>query len=143
MTTYVGIVGAEAAKFTLEGEVRAKTIIRRLLQDPEVIVVSGGCHLGGVDIWAEELAAELGRETVIYKPAELRWATGFKPRNMQIAQRSDVVHNITVAAYPPTFTGMRFAACYHCITQHHVKSGGCWTAKYAKQLGKPAYWHIV
>lgn len=31
---------------------------------------------------------------------------------------------------------MRFHGCYHCEEPNHVKSGGCWTVKYAKKLGK-------
>jgi len=38
---------------------------------------------------------------------------------------------------------MRFPFCYHCKSNLHVKSGGCWTAKYAERLGKPAKWHLV
>ncbi len=145
---YVGIVGAEAAKFDARTEAKARAIIRELLAPPESVLVSGGCHLGGVDIWAEEEYATLPDrcarpDPVIYLPAVLQWANGFKPRNIQIAMRSDVVHNITVARYPDTFTGMRFEICYHCRTTAHIKSGGCWTARYAQELGKEAYWRIV
>jgi hypothetical protein len=31
---------------------------------------------------------------------------------------------------------MKFDLCYHCGTKDHVKSGGCWTVKYARKLGK-------
>lgn len=146
--TFVGIVGAEAAKFTPATAAKARAIIMRLLDPPDVVLVSGGCHLGGVDIWAEEayegIAALQPRpEARIFLPEVHEWARGYKPRNILIAEASDIVHNIVVARYPPTWTDMRFEACYHCITTTHVKSGGCWTAKYAKRLGKPAYWHIV
>ena len=52
----VGIVGHEAAKFTPETEHAARQIIRTLLATPDAIVVSGACHLGGIDVWAEEIA---------------------------------------------------------------------------------------
>jgi hypothetical protein len=31
---------------------------------------------------------------------------------------------------------MTFEMCYHCMSDTHVKSGGCWTVKYAKKIGK-------
>jgi len=140
---YVGIVGAESAKFTPSRELKAKSMIERLLEPQGTILVSGGCHLGGIDIWAEEIADALGRSKVIHYPTVLEWARGYKPRNIKIAETSEVVHNITVASYPPDFDGMKFEACYHCISKSHVKSGGCWTAKYARTLGKTVYWHII
>lgn len=142
----IGIIGHEAAKFTPETEQEARRIIRNLLAavDPHSsVVVSGACHLGGIDIWAEEAADALGREKLIFPPKTRAWATGYKPRNIQIAEASDVVHCIVVAALPASYTGMRFDFCYHCNTDAHVKSGGCWTAKYAEKLGKPARWHVV
>jgi hypothetical protein len=31
-----------------------------------------------------------------------------------------------------------------CRTNAHIKSGGCWTAKYAhREYGKPAVWHVL
>lgn len=140
---HIGIVGNEGAKFTPEAEEKARAIIRRLLAEP-CVMVSGHCHLGGIDIWAEEEAKALGRETSIWIPAALNWSNGYKPRNIQIARKSDEVHCIVVATYPESYKGMRFQWCYHCETREHVKSGGCWTAKYAqKRYGKPAKWHVV
>ena len=134
----VGIVGAEAAKFTTDGEAQARELIRLLL-DPGDICVSGGCHLGGVDIWAEEEARALGLEVIVYPPATLSWESGYKPRNIQIAEACETLCCIVVDAYPPHYTGMRFNLCYHCKRRDHIKSGGCWTGKYANRLGKP--WH--
>src|SRR5262245_56883403 len=87
---YIGIVGHEAKKFTAQGEEAARACIRRLLSDPLSVMVSGGCHLGGIDIWAEEEADKLGREKVVHKPTKLRWsgAGGFEERNMLIATHS-------------------------------------------------------
>jgi len=145
---YVGIVGSEAAKFRHKSETQARMIIRRLLAPPESVLVSGGCHLGGIDIWSEEEYANLPDralrpDPIIYLPAAHAWSSGYRPRNVKIAERADMVHNITVKDYPPGYEGMLFAKCYHCHTTTHVKSGGCWTAKYALRLGKQAYWHIV
>jgi predicted Rossmann fold nucleotide-binding protein DprA/Smf involved in DNA uptake len=139
----IGIVGHEAAKFTPETEAEARRIIAELLASPDAVLVSGRCHLGGIDVWAEEEAERLDRTTMIYPPATHSWILGYKPRNLKIAQDSDEVHSIVVAEYPPSYTGMRFDFCYHCGTSAHIKSGGCWTAKQAQRLGKPAFWHVV
>lgn len=134
----VGIVGSEAAKFTDRTEYRAKKIIARLLDRPEVIhVVSGGCHLGGIDIWAEEIADALGKEKIVHLPKNLQWSTGYAPRNLKIARDSDELFCITVAKLPSSYTGMVFDYCYHCNSRNHIKSGGCWTVKKAIEMGKP------
>ena len=136
----VGIVGHEAKKFTPITEKAAKLVIRALLKNAEVLV-SGGCHLGGVDIWAEEIAKELGcyNPDYIHLPKIQRWEGGYRQRNLKIAEDSDIVHCIVVAEYPPIYYGVRFDYCYHCNTSDHVKSGGCWTAKRAKS----AEWHVI
>lgn len=144
----IGIVGHEAAKFTPAAEAQARWIVRSILEDAlsadgVPTVVSGGCHLGGIDKWAEEIAAELWLPMVVHAPKVLTWEGGYKPRNILIAEDSDEVHNIVVRALPATYRGMRFSRCYHCHTTDHVKSGGCWTAKYAQRLGKPAFWHVI
>lgn len=145
MSLIVGIVGHEAAKFTKETEELARHIIRELLKDPGAILCSGRCPLGGIDVWAEEEYAKLNRpKPFIYPPKVNSWLGGYKPRNILIAKTSHVVHNIVVEKYPPNYKGMTFDYCYHCNTEEHVKSGGCWTAKYAHdKLRKPAYWHLV
>lgn len=146
----VGIVGHEAAKFIQHTEAMAKELIRQLLEPEGSVLVSGHCHLGGIDIWAEEIAQELGHfdPAFIFAPATYHWSGGFKPRNIKIAEVADVIHNIVVAAYPPDYDGMRFEHdglpyCYHCKTDQHVKSGGCWTAKHAQSLGKEVRWHVL
>jgi hypothetical protein len=140
----VGIVGSEEAKFTPLGAGRAKAIIRMLLTAPGVEqIVSGGCHLGGIDIWAAQMGMELELTVTEYIPQDLSWSTGYRPRNLLIAQRSDIVHCITVKSLPAEYTGMRFEYCYHCGTKEHVKSGGCWTMKQAVQLGKKGQLHVV
>ncbi len=134
--TVVGIVGSEAAKFTPATEALAREIIRKTLRGKSV-VVSGACHLGGIDEWAVQEAKKLGiRRIVEFAPAKKHW-DGYKARNIQIAERAEKVVCITVKKLPPGFKGMRFPLCYHCKTTDHVKSGGCWTAWYAKKLGKP------
>lgn len=134
----VGIVGHEAKKFTPETEEKARKIIRSLLS-PNDILVSGGCHLGGIDIWAEEEADKLGLKKEIYLPATRQWEGGYKQRNLKIAYNSDIVHCIVIVEYPDTYKGRRFNYCYHCDSTDHIKSGGCWTAKKAKE----AQWHMI
>jgi hypothetical protein len=129
----IGIVGSEEAKFTEMGKIAAKLYLRILINKPDVEeVVSGGCHLGGIDIWAAEIARELGKPVTEFKPRHLTWNGGYKERNLQIAERSDVVYCVTVDKLPDDFKGMKFEHCYHCNKDNHVKSGGCWTMKKAK-----------
>lgn len=138
----LGIVGAEKAKFTSLGEQRAKQIVVDLLRaHMPSYVVSGHCHLGGIDIWAEEIAAELAIKKLIFAPANHNWSTGYGPRNRKIAQNSDWVTCIAVDKLPEGFQGMKFDHCYHCRkhgwdSTNHVKSGGCWTMHFARHLKK-------
>jgi predicted Rossmann fold nucleotide-binding protein DprA/Smf involved in DNA uptake len=136
--THIGIVGHEAAKFTMVTERAARALIRTLLP-PGSVLVSGRSPLGGIDVWAEEEAAALGLETKIFPPLTSSWSTGYKPRNLQIAHTSAIVHCLVVSTYPPGYRGMRFDFCYHCSTRDHIKSGGCWTALRCAQRR----WHII
>lgn len=134
----LGIVGSEGAKFTEETEQKARELIRsQLMSGKWDVVISGACHLGGIDIWAVEEAKKIGLDFVEYPPKTLSWETGYKPRNIKIATFSDKVICITVKTLPSNYAGMVFAFCYHCKSTNHIKSGGCWTVKYAKSLGKP------
>lgn len=143
----VGIVGHEAAKFTMATGIAAREIIKTLL-NPGDVVVSGGCHLGGVDLWAEQIGNQMGTRPIIHAPDRLTWTLpppllGYKERNIKIAEDAEIVHVIVVKSLPEGFQGMRHALCYHCNTTSHVKSGGCWTGKYAQSIGKPAIWWEV
>ncbi len=133
----IGIVGSEMAKFTSKTRDLAKAKIRELLSQPGVeAVCSGHCHLGGVDIFAEEIADELGLRKEIFPPDALAWPA-YRRRNLKIAMTSDQVYCITIKEYPAGYSGMKFAFCYHCGTPDHIKSGGCWTVLQAQALGKP------
>lgn len=145
----VSIVGHEAAKFTTRTEDLAKGYIHGICLAPETqLIISGGCHLGGIDIWAIEQAILSNKPYKEYLPANLTWSGGFKPRNIQIAKASDLLVCIVVAEYPPDYKGdMKFNYCYHCVDHpecpKHVKSGGCWTANYALSIGKRAEWVVI
>lgn len=133
----IGIVGSEAAKFTQETARRARRTIRELFVAYGAdTVVSGGCHLGGIDEWAAEEGRNAGLAVVEHLPATLSWLGGYKPRNIKIAEDANPVICLTVRELPAEYSGMRFEYCYHCNTRDHVKSGGCWTVKYAKSIGK-------
>jgi hypothetical protein len=144
----IAIVGAEAKKFTFYAESRAKQVIATILQDPvNDVLVSGGCHLGGIDIWAEEYADSHDFKKIIHFPKKLQWTGGYKERNEKIAKDCDVLWNIVVRDYPYDYVGMQFDVCYHCLKWHnrnikafprHVKSGGCWTAYKVLDMGKRA-----
>ena len=128
----VGIVGHEQAKFNKITEAAARNLIHDNIIYPGDTIISGGCHLGGIDIYAEEIAKELGNEMIVHLPKKQSWLGGYKDRNLKIARESDIVHVIVVEKYPEGYDSMKFNYCYHCGKNDHIKSGGCWTAKKAK-----------
>lgn len=153
---HIAIVGAEEAKFTPLGRELALQEIDSIISNAvqtynKVVIVSGHCHLGGIDIWAEEVASQYSHagndvDLMVFPPKLNRWdgEGGYKWRNMLIATSCNVIHNITVDHLPKDFQGMKFSQCYHCARRempdtNHVKSGGCWTMYAAADLGKP--WH--
>lgn len=139
----LGIVGVEAAKLTPETEAKAiKTIEELIDAHGATCLVSGECHLGGIDILAREVAKKRGLDFIACPPKDHNWSTGYKPRNQKIARDADATVCITVKQLPDGYKGMRFGICYHCKSSDHVKSGGCWTTKYSRSLGKPG-WTIV
>lgn len=144
MNRIIGIVGNEGRKFTAETEEKARKLIQILLTGAQGMT-SGGCHLGGIDIWAEEIADALGIPKIIHLPKYRRWdPDGYKDRNLRIVESCTELHNIVVAEYPPDYVGMRFDSCYHCPpSPSHIKSGGCWTMKQARRCGKKGVIHII
>ncbi len=132
-------------------ERKARGIIRILLFD-EAVLVSGHCHQGGIDIWAEEEAESLGIQKMIFTPSIRQWnppgGYGFKARNLDIARHSDDLNVIVAANYLFGYSGRRFDGCYHCAragrpATNHVKSGACWTLNEALKLGKTGRIHII
>lgn len=138
----LGIVGSEGAKFTPKSEQTAREIIAALIKGAE-LVVSGACHLGGIDKWAIEEATKQGIPTQEFPPKTLKWEGGYKQRNLQIVDAADTVICVTVKQLPEGYKGMRFSKCYHCNTDEHVKSGGCWTMKQAMRQGKQGILVVV
>jgi hypothetical protein len=144
----VGIVGNGSDKFTEHGKTQATLLIVELLTGADVMV-SGHSPVGGIDIWAEEIAADLGIELDLKIPEVNAWnpegGYGYKLRNLDIARDSTEVHVILADVYPATYAGRRFDFCYHCgrDAEPHVKSGGCWTGKQALKMDKEVHWHII
>lgn len=151
----VGIVGAGDEKFTAETRKRARALIEQLLLPNNVVLVSGRSPIGGIDVWAEEVADERGRMKIIHAPKVKQWDPpgqyGYKARNLDIAKDSDILHVIVVEKYPLGYKGQRFEYCYHCIripgreelAYGHVKSGGCYTAAKALEMGKFVIWTVL
>ena len=90
------------------------------LEPVEKILVSGACPYGGVDIWAEIVADMKGVKKIIY-PARTNDREGYRERNYEIAETCDVLY-----CFDPRGRGW---------------SGGKWTMKMAKELGKET--HLV
>lgn len=125
----IAIVGSREQYWTHEQKVEAIRSIAKLLvfRETPLTLVSGGCHLGGPDIWAEVIAIAYGLETEIYLPDDLVWSIkdsnrrGFKERNIEIAESCDELH---------------------CYTPFERQRGGAiWTAKYAEELDKRVVYH--
>lgn len=145
----LGIVGHAADKFTPETEALARAAIRGAIKHYKPTkVVSGACPMGGIDEYAIQEAKKLGVDTEEFAPVVNRWEgtaakPGFHQRNMTIAEQSDVVVSFVLTEFPPNFTGRKFTFCYHHRDEKewhdkhpHIKSGGCYTAAYARKLGK-------
>jgi hypothetical protein len=142
----VGIIGHGTDKFTADGVTKAKEIIYSILNNKDVsAMISGHSPVGGIDIWAEEIACRLNVPLELKIPKQRRWNAeyGYKQRNLDIAKCSDVLYVILVVKYPSYYKGMKFNMCYHCGTSEHVKSGACWTAKQARKLGKKVIYYLV
>jgi hypothetical protein len=144
----IGIVGNGEDKFTAKGKEEATDIIWRILREAiDPTLVSGHSPVGGIDIWAEDIAGYGGIPKIIWAPVVHQWNppdnNGYKWRNEMIANESDILHVIVVDVYPTDYKQKRFKYCYHCMKTDHVKSGACWTAKKTLALDKPVEWHIV
>jgi hypothetical protein len=124
----LGIVGPEQSAWTQVGSLFARQAIRDLLLTGLYAgVTSGACHKGGVDIWAREEAELLGLPVKEYPPKDHGWQW-YKQRNQLIAKLAD--HVVCIAP------SREHQQCRYCETDDHQQSGGCWTLRYARQIGK-------
>ena len=168
MSKRVAIVGSEGSKFQDDQQYIVEALIQDILCDAAglvmgesyrpkteaISVVSGRCPLGGVDVWAENVAQSIGCRTQIFPPKTNSWAAGYKPRNIQIATVCTELHVIAVKELPPNWIGLAFETCYHCARRKrlvsqggsvpdHIKSGACWTANVAQNQKKPIAFHVI
>jgi len=101
-----------------------------------ITFISGGAK--GVDTIAENMAKKLNITPDIKKPETPHWEDqdgkiGFKTRNLMIADKCDILY-----CFPSKYSNEE---CYHCgksIPKHQV-SGGCWTLKKAREMGKRVF----
>ncbi len=132
----IAIVGASRLTETEEMDARKNSglVLNQLIKEygvDDITLISGGAK--GVDTEAEDVAKQLGIKTIIHRPLENKWENGYKPRNIKIAQECDILY-----CFP---TKLKTVECYHCKTDEHEVTGGCWTMKYAKSLKKET--HVV
>lgn len=123
----LAIVGSSRAPDSAYDFVK-DTIKRFIPLTAQVQIVSGGAS--GIDSLAERVAKELNLPIRIFKPKINDWLAvgGFRDRNIEIAKYADMIISM-----PLEFNGKE---CYHCHTKSHDKTAGCWTANYAKSIGK-------
>jgi len=136
-----------------------------------IILISGHCPKGGVDIWAEEIAKELGIQTEIH-PAEhkgwkdavkcqicgeeyeypINWETfchsgetrhlkGYCSRNIEMAESGDIGYCIVPRS--DTSYSRELWYCRHCGIHGHPTNGGCWTIKKMKEMGKEVHLVVI
>lgn len=99
-----------------------KVIITQIKPD---IIISGDAK--GIDSLAETIGRDMNIELEIHPPKTNNWK-GYKERNIIIAKNCDELYNFVIKD--------KDSYCYHHKCKGHIKSGGCWTQNYAKQLGK-------
>ena len=163
----IAFVGPEESKWTEDQKIKVKTFIETTIGSyalsKDVIVVSGHCPKGGVDIWAEEIADERGIEKEIYPTEVEQWEDyedwtrnevgakdivvrkGYRSRNIQIAEACDILYCIVPFKLN--------SYCYHhkpklhgenkLEGKNHPSNGGCWTKKYTKKIGKQTYLIVI
>ena len=139
MPIKVAFVGADSSKWDQKSETVVRLKVRNIMRYymsayPDAFIpISGHSPKGGVDIWTEEIAKELGLEMKIFAPKAFVWwvvergeEIGYKKRNMLIAQECDVLF-----VFSPSIKGKV------------VWNGGLWTANYAENLGKKVHRVVI
>ena len=149
----IAIVGSTELKFTAEGIGKVEKAIIKILKPyvTDGILVSGGAS--GVDSWAVNIANNLNIPSQIYWARVQQWLDkgneiGFRTRNLKIAKECTEIWCIVPDIYPPDFIKSNTFKdlsgwCYHCDSNEHIPSGGCWTARNVEGQGKRASWIII
>ncbi|MFQ5786879.1 MAG: hypothetical protein ACE5H1_02780 [Thermodesulfobacteriota bacterium] len=106
-------------------------IIETVLEAPDEIITGDA---DGVDYFVRCFSQI--KPTLVIKAIEKKWEGkyGFKARNSMIAAECDELVCIT--------TKTKTRKCYHCNADHQ-RTGGCWTMKEAKRLGKITRLYVV
>jgi hypothetical protein len=172
----VGIVGPEESKWKSKEQIEnAKFEIRKILfincfdgyGKKTGTLVSGHCPKGGVDIWAEEIADNLGIKKEIYPVEVNQWEDeteywgethdvthilkGYKSRNIQIAKACDVLYDIESKGSCKHCDGFGYyrdyaitpnKECSYCKGTGNY-SGGTWTYRKALEMGREAYQVVI
>lgn len=139
----IGFVGSEQRYWTLKQERKARKFIRDLLlfyiqrfklgiELAMPIVCSGRCKEGGVDIWAEEIADELGLKKKIFPAKGTGWKF-YRRRNLKIIKASSRIFDIE----PQVPEVSRKAEYDETSRKWFRHSGGTWTVNEARKKGKP------
>ena len=160
----IAIVGAEESKWTKEQKKKVQAEIRLVfyqwldtadMYGGETILISGGCHRGGVDIWAEEVADNLGINKMVF-PAEIyQWGDGSEclccgeiipfTSEEKITEHTKArggTWNNTKRLKGYRSRNIQIAeACdiLYNFEPEGVRSGGRWTLGHANMLGKPVH----
>lgn len=85
----LGIIGSRGTYFNNPDEAKGRmfTLLDRLVYRGDLIV-SGGCPLGGVDLWAKNYAQYKGFPYTEYAPKDYT-SESFRERNQQIVDNCD------------------------------------------------------
>ena len=107
---------------SLEGNAEAAAIIERVLDEfNPAVVISGGAI--GIDQMAVAAAKRRGIATREFLPKTRRWADGFKPRNLLIAQQCTALVRI--------------------VDSRSKTYGSGWTRDRAAEMGKYTENHVI
>ena len=107
-----------SARYCIEGIIRTFDINK-------TTIISGGAY--GIDTFAIIIAKEKGYATEEIEPRFDGWKA-YKERNIAIAHSCDILYCITIPKQK--------LSCYHCKSDSHEKTAGCWTMNKAKARGK-------
>lgn len=143
----LAIVGASGSKLNELQKRTAVQLVAGILDnyDPRYwVFTSGRSPEGGIDIFAEVEADRRGFENRVCPPAEEHnhWQCkdadcyGYKARNLDVAHKADAMYSIVTSTH---FLNL----CKHCKIRGHDSSGACFTARYARRIGKIVWFMAI